>query len=131
MPLLSQIAAEAAFGATAELEAIKAGYGRNRALLLAALPGLGLGDFHPVDGAFYIYADIGRFTNNSAAFCQRMLQEAGVAATPGLDFDRERGSRTLRLSFAGPEADVAEAVARLKGWLGSCNIPAGGACRPS
>ena len=117
VPFLSQIAAEAAFEATAELEAIKAGYGRNRALLLEALPGLGLGDFHPVDGAFYIYADIGRFTKDSAAFCQRMLQEAGVAATPGLDFDRGRGNRTMRLSFAGPEADVAEAVARLKGWL--------------
>ena len=117
VPLLSQIAAEAAFEASAELEAIKAGYGHNRALLLEALPGIGLGDFHPVDGAFYIYADIGRFTNDSAAFCQRMLREAGVAATPGLDFDRERGNRTMRLSFAGPEADVAEAVARLKAWL--------------
>ena len=117
VPYLSQIAAEAAFEATAELDAIRAGYARNRAILLNELPGLGLGDLHPVDGAFYIYADIGRLTNDSLDFCKRMLNEAGVAATPGLDFDRERGGCCLRLSFAGPEADIIEAIKRLKPWL--------------
>jgi aspartate/methionine/tyrosine aminotransferase len=117
VPFLSQVAAEAAFEATAELEAVKAGYARNRALLLDALPKLGLTDFHPVDGAFYVYADIGRYTNDSVAFCRRMLEEAHVATTPGLDFDRARGSRTLRISFAGSESDVAEGLKRLQSWF--------------
>jgi aspartate/methionine/tyrosine aminotransferase len=118
VPYLSHVAAEAAFDATDELEAIKAGYARNRAILAEALPRLGLGDAHPMDGAFYAYVDVGRFTNDSADFCARLLQEAGVAATPGLDFDRARGHRTLRLSFAGSEQDVAEGVKRLERWLG-------------
>ena len=117
VPYLSQVAAEVAFDAVAELEAVKAGYARNRELVLAALPRLGITEFHPVDGAFYVYADIGRFTNDSVAFCQRMLAEAHVAATPGLDFDRGRGNRTLRLSFAGDEAQVAEGLMRLQKWL--------------
>ena len=116
-PMLSQIAAEAAFDASDELEAIRQVYARNRALLLQELPGIGLGDFHPVDGAFYIYADIGRFTNDSADFCDRLLRQAGVATTPGLDFEAARGNRMLRLSFAGSESDVREGLARLKAWL--------------
>lgn len=116
-PYLSQVAAEAAFDARDELEQVKASYARNRAALMAALPGMGLGDFVAPDGAFYIYADIGRLTNDSLDFCKRMLHEAGVAATPGLDFDRERGRRTLRLSYAGAEADIKEAIARMKAWL--------------
>jgi aspartate/methionine/tyrosine aminotransferase len=114
VPLLSQVAAQAAFDATEELEAIKAGYASNRALLLQELPVIGLPDFLPVDGAFYVYADVGRYTNDSAEFCRRILAEAGVALTPGLDFDRERGHRTVRLSFAGTEADCRETLARLK-----------------
>lgn len=117
VPTLSQIAAEAAFDAPEELEAVKAGYARNREILLNELPRIGIADFHPVDGAFYVYADVGRFTNDSLDFCKRMLEEAGVAATPGLDFDRERGARAMRLSFAGSQADVLEAVRRMGAWL--------------
>ena len=117
VPYLSQVGAEAAFESRDELEAVKAGYAQSRSLLLDALPGLGFRDIHPPDGAFYIYADAGRFTNDSLAFCQRMLGEAGVATTPGLDFDRVRGSRTMRFSYAGAPADVAEAVRRLEAWL--------------
>ncbi len=117
VPTLSQIAAEAAFEAGDELEAVKAGYARNREILLNELPRVGLTDFHPVDGAFYVYADVGRFTNDSLAFCKSMLEEAGVATTPGLDFDRERGARALRMSFAGSEADIIQAVKRLGNWL--------------
>jgi aspartate/methionine/tyrosine aminotransferase len=119
VPYLSQIAAEAAFDARDELEATRASYARNRAYLMAHLPRMGLGNFHPVDGAFYVYIDIGHLTNDSIEFCKRMLHEAGVAATPGLDFDRTRGAHTMRLSFAGSEADVVEGVARLEKWLGS------------
>jgi aspartate/methionine/tyrosine aminotransferase len=116
-PYLSQVAACAAFDARPELEAIKAGYARNRDLLIEAFPKIGLGDFVAPDGAFYIYADVGAFTNDSLDFSRRMLREAGVAATTGLDFDRQRGARFMRFSYAGAEADIAEAIARLKNWL--------------
>ena len=117
VPYLSQIGAEAAFDAVEELELVKAAYARNRALMLQELPGMGLGDFHPVDGAFYVYVDISRFTNDSTDFCRRLLHEAGVAATPGLDFDRARGHHTMRLSFAGGESAVREGVTRIGRWL--------------
>ncbi|HMB09860.1 pyridoxal phosphate-dependent aminotransferase [Saliniramus sp.] len=117
-PYISQVAAIAAFEATDELEVIKAGYARNREILLEALPGIGITEMHPVDGAFYVYADIARFTNDSLDFCKRMLDEAGIAATPGLDFDPFEGAHHMRLSFAGTEADCREGMRRLKAWLG-------------
>jgi aspartate/methionine/tyrosine aminotransferase len=117
VPYLSQVAAEAAFGAGAELEEVRRGYAKNRSYLIEQLPKIGITDFHPADGAFYVYADIGRFTNDSAGFCKRMLDEAGVAATTGLDFDRQQGHRAMRLSFAGSHEDMREAVARLGNWL--------------
>lgn len=117
VPYLSQVAGEAAFDAVEECEAIKAGYAENRAFLLKALPEIGLGDFLPVDGAFYIYLDIGRYSNDSMAFCRSALNEAGVAITPGLDFDEARGARTVRLSFAGSLAECEDAVSRLGSWL--------------
>jgi aspartate/methionine/tyrosine aminotransferase len=116
-PYLSQVAAIAAFDATDELEAVRAGYAANRALLLEELPRLGITEMHPVDGAFYIYADIARFTNDSLDFCRRMLDETGVATTPGLDFDAREGAHHLRLSFAGSHDDCREAIRRLEGWL--------------
>jgi aspartate/methionine/tyrosine aminotransferase len=115
-PTLSQIAAEAAFACKAELDAIVESYGRSRALLLAELPKAGFDRLAPADGAFYLYADIGHLTNDSTDFCRRMLHEAGVAATPGIDFDAERGSRYLRFSFAGAEREIARAVEKLKAW---------------
>ncbi|WP_195838206.1 pyridoxal phosphate-dependent aminotransferase [Methylocystis rosea] len=116
-PTLSQRAALAAFDAGDELEANRAAYARNRALLQDRLPKVGVDNFAPPDGAFYIYADISRFTDDSIVFCRRMLHEAGVATTPGLDFDPRRGAKTLRLSYSGPEADVREGLARLEAWL--------------
>jgi aspartate/methionine/tyrosine aminotransferase len=105
VPYLSQVAAEAAFEATEELEAIKAGYAANRAMLLEGLPRIGLPDFLPVDGAFYVYVDIGRYTNDSMVFCRELLDREGVATTPGPDFDPARGHRYLRISFAGTQDD--------------------------
>jgi len=96
---------------------VRRGYAKNRRYLLEELPKIGIADIHPADGAFYIYADLGRFTEDSAAFCKHMLEEAGVAATTGLDFDRQGGRRTMRLSFAGSHEDMREAVARLGNWL--------------
>jgi aspartate/methionine/tyrosine aminotransferase len=116
-PYLSQVAAEAAFECRPELEALRESYSRSRHLLMSELPGAGLGDFYPIDGAFYVYANVSRFTNDSLEFCKRMLHDAGVAATPGMDFDRTHGASWVRFSFAAAEADIAEGVKRLKGWL--------------
>lgn len=116
-PYLSQVGALAAFDATDELDAVRDGYARNRAILLDALPGLGLGRVHPADGAFYLYADVSGLTNDAPTFCRRMLDEALVAATPGLDFDPELGHHHVRFSFAGSEAECRKAVARLRTWL--------------
>lgn len=116
-PTLSQIAACEAFNARDELEIVKADYETSRAHLLRELPRIGLGDFHPVDGAFYVYVDVSRYTNDPMAFCKRMLDEAGVAATPGPDFDREQGAKAMRLSFAGTSGEVAEGVRRIGAWL--------------
>jgi aspartate/methionine/tyrosine aminotransferase len=117
VPYLSQLGAEAVFDAKDELEAIRAGYARNRDILLNELPAMGLGGFLPPDGAFYLYADISRFSDDSLSFCARLLEEAGVGTTPGVDFDRRRGNFAMRLSFAGPERDIVEAMRRLKAWL--------------
>jgi len=114
---ISQVAAEAAFAATAELDAIKATYAANRRILLDRLPGIGFDEFHPVDGAFYVYAATRRFSADSTDFARRMLAEAGVAATPGSDFDRVRGNEWIRFSFAGTTPDMAEAMGRLADWL--------------
>lgn len=116
-PDIAQRAALAAFEAAGDLEAVKAGYAASRALLLSRLPALGFDDFAPVDGAFYLYASVRRFSNDSGDFARRMLAEAGVAATPGADFDRSRGAGFIRFSFAGTMADMEEAAARLEGWL--------------
>lgn len=116
-PALSQAAAVAAFDCTAELEANVERYRRNRALLLEELPKAGFDKLAPADGAFYIYADVSRLTDDSVAFCARMLAETGVAATPGIDFDPPRGHHYLRFSFAGATEEIREAAERLKAWL--------------
>jgi len=115
-PHIAQIAAEAAFDCHDELRANVARYRRSRDLLLRALPEAGFDRLGPAEGAFYLYADVGARTNDSAAFCARMLAEAGIAVTPGVDFDRTRGSRFLRFSYCGPESDMAEAAERLRAW---------------
>jgi len=117
-PTLSQYAGLYAMDCTEDLAANLARYAANRALLLEALPAAGFDQLAPADGAFYLYADISRLTNDSAGFCARMLRETGVASTPGLDFDAERGNRFVRFSFAGSTEDMAEAAERLKTWMG-------------
>jgi aspartate/methionine/tyrosine aminotransferase len=115
-PYISQIAAEAAFDCHAELEANVARYRRSRDHLLAELPGAGFNRLSPAEGAFYLFADTGDRSNDSAAFCARMLDEAGVAVSPGVDFDRTRGNRFVRFSYCGSEEDMRAAATRLRGW---------------
>ena len=116
-PTLSQIAAEQAFEESASLDINVEVYARNRELLLRELPKAGIDRFAPADGAFYLYADVSHLADDSALFCERMLNEAGVAATPGADFDPVRGHHYVRFSFAGKTADMAEAARRLQSWL--------------
>jgi len=118
VPALSQIAAQAAFDGRAEVEAVKHVYEANRLLLLDGLPKAGLERILPVDGAFYLYADVSRFSADSFAFAKQMLEEAHVAATPGIDFDPINGNRFVRFCYAGSTADMHEAVARIAKWLG-------------
>jgi aspartate/methionine/tyrosine aminotransferase len=99
------------------MEAVKHGYEENRRILIEGLPGAGLDKFLPVDGAFYLYADVSRFSNDSFDFAKRMLEQAGVAATPGIDFDPTRGANFIRFCYAGSAADMREAVERIGGWL--------------
>ncbi|MGA1854693.1 aminotransferase class I/II-fold pyridoxal phosphate-dependent enzyme [Azospirillum sp. 11R-A] len=115
-PTLSQVSAVAAFDCTEELDGHVARYARNRALLLEELPKAGFTKMAPADGAFYIYADVSDMTDDSEALAKRILEETGIACTPGIDFDTARGRRFLRFSFAGSEATIAEAARRLIAW---------------
>ena len=116
-PHASQIAALAALDCTAELEANRAVYAENRRLMLDRLPAAGFTRFAPPDGAFYIYADVSDLTDDSRRLAADILQGAGVAVTPGLDFDPARGARTLRFSYARATADIAEGLDRLQGFM--------------
>ncbi|KSB91668.1 aminotransferase [Caulobacter vibrioides] len=116
-PSLSQHAGLAAMDARDELEGHVAVYRANRQLLLDALPSLGLTAIAPPDGAFYIWADIGHLTDDSLAFCERLLRETGVATAPGLDFDPVEGRRFIRFSFAVSTQEVREALERIQPWF--------------
>ncbi len=116
-PSLAQHAALAALDCHDELDGHLATYRANRALLLDALPRLGLTAIAPPDGAFYIYADVRHLTDNSVAFCTRLLNETGVATAPGIDFDPVDGRHFIRLSFAVSTPEISEAVARLVPWF--------------
>ncbi|MGO9357105.1 MAG: pyridoxal phosphate-dependent aminotransferase [Xanthobacteraceae bacterium] len=119
VPKLSQIAAEAAFDGRLEMDAVKRSYEDNRKVLIEGLPGAGLDRFLPADGAFYLYADISKFSSDSLDFTRRMLEEAHVAATPGVDFDPVHGRSFIRLSYARSTDDMRTAVARITRWLAS------------
>jgi aspartate/methionine/tyrosine aminotransferase len=116
-PALSQLAALPVFGCRAELDAHVARYRANRDILIRSLDVVGLTHFAPAEGAFYLYVDISGLTPDSEEFCRRLLAEAGVAVTPGLDFDPIDGGRWVRFSLAGATKDVAEAAHRLTEWL--------------
>ncbi len=116
-PSLSQHAGLIAMDQHAVLEGHIENYARNRALMLEALPALGLRSIAPPDGAFYIWADIGHLTNDSVAFCEQLLRDTGVATAPGVDFDPVEGHHFMRFSFAVSTPEVQEALARLRPWF--------------
>ncbi len=112
-PHISQLAAEAAFDCAHELEANLQRYRRARAHLLRALPQAGFAGLSPAQGAFYLYADVSSRSTDSVGFAARILDETGVAVTPGVDFDARRGHRFLRFSYCASEAEMREATDRL------------------
>jgi len=116
-PTISQWAALHVLDSRKELDACVARYAANRDILLEGLPDAGMTRLAPSDGAFYLYADLKDLTDDSITFCQKLLREAGVALTPGVDFDPDRGRSTLRISFAGSNEDMHEAVRRIRNWL--------------
>lgn len=115
-PAISQVAALAAMDAKVELDGHVALYARNRSRLIDALRKAGMRTLAPADGAFYLYADVSGFGLGADRLAERLLEEAGIAATPGFDFDPEQGDRWLRLSYAGSESEVADAANALLHW---------------
>ena len=120
-PSLAQHAGLVAMDCTAELAAYVATYTRNRELLLAALPAFGLARIAPPDGAFYVYADVSDFTDDSMQFCKQLLEDTGVATAPGFDFDPVNGHRFMRISFAVSTDQVEDAIARMTPWFAARN----------
>jgi aspartate/methionine/tyrosine aminotransferase len=118
-PVLAQYAAIEAFSPASygECDAHVARYAQNRQLLLDGLPKVGIDRLAPADGAFYVYADLSHVTDDSMAWCHRLLAETGVASAPGIDFDTEAGNRFVRFSFAGVSREISEALDRLAAWL--------------
>lgn len=113
-PHAAQVAALGALEARDDCSARIDVYAENRRLMLQELPKAGFTKIAPPDGAFYIYADVSDLTDDSRAFCAEILEKAGVAVTPGLDFDKLRGMRTLRFSYAGATEDMIEGLRRLR-----------------
>ena len=120
-PHAAQVAALGALSARDETEAMLQVYAQNRRLMLDGLPEAGFDRIAPPDGAFYIYADVSQITDNSLEFCSQVLEQAGVAITPGLDFDPIRGHQTVRFSYARSTADIVEGLARLKRFMAGRN----------
>ncbi len=116
-PSLSQHVALVAMDESDVLEAHRETYRRNRAHLLDVLPQLGLTEIAPPDGAFYIWANVGNFTNDSMDFCRRLLIDTGVTVAPGIDFDPVNGHRFIRFSFAVGESETREAIDRFAKWI--------------
>ena len=116
-PTPNQYGALAAFDCYDEFDTHLPRYKNNRDCLLAGLPAKFLGQHAPADGAFYLYVDIGAISDNAGDFARRMLHEAGVAVTPGIDFDQTEGGRFLRLSYAGSSSTINIAIERINQWL--------------
>lgn len=116
-PAVSQIAALGALQASEELDALKEGYRRNRTVLQQALIDGGVSEISSPDGAFYLYANVSHLTDDAVQLCSRILEETGIAITPGADFDTKRGQNFIRLSYCTDEQSVQTAAALLTRWL--------------
>ena len=119
-PHVSQVAALAALDAVDELEGHVARYRTTRRVMIDGLAAAGITDIAPADGAFYVYAHVPHLTTelgiDSLALCYRWLEDLGVAATSGIDFDLQRGHEYVRFSYAGEAAELHEACELIEGW---------------
>lgn len=115
-PTISQVAALASLDAREELDGHVRTYARNRERLLAAVRAAGFGTIAPADGAFYIYANVGTFGMDAALFTKALLEDTGIAATPGADFDPIAGDRWVRFSYAGSASEIDCAADALVRW---------------
>ena len=120
-PGVSQVTALAALDAAEECEENREVYATNRRLMLDALPQMGFNKLAPADGAFYVYGDISHWTDDSTAFSSRLLDEAGVAISAGLDFDPDRGHQTVRFSYCISQPEIEQALERMSDWLARQN----------
>ena len=112
-PHASQIAALHALDCEDELKNNLDVYKENRKLMIKGLKDSGFSKISSPDGAFYIYADVSKFCNDSLEFANRVLKEAKVAITPGLDFDSKRGNSTIRFSYARSTEDIIKGLEKL------------------
>ena len=112
-PHVSQVAALEAMSCEEELSKNLDIYRKNRQIIIDGLQKIGLQSFAPPDGAFYFYIDISQFSDNSLSFCNEILEEVGVAITPGVDFDPIRGKTTIRISYARSTEEITEGISRL------------------
>jgi len=109
-PNVAQAAAVAALGDGNELRGAIIEYARNRELLLRELPKLGIVPVVEPEGAFYIYADVSRYTRSSLEFCQQLLEETGIALAPGVDFDPVGGGPFVRFFTAVSTHEIEQAL---------------------
>ncbi len=116
-PTISQHLAYKIFDYVDNLDSYVEDYRKNREIILRELPKAGITNFTDADGAFYVYADISKFSDDSIEFCAKMLEEAKVATTPGVDFDLTRGHKAIRICYADSEENIIKACQRLKDWL--------------
>lgn len=120
-PAVSQVAGLAAFECADELDGHVRRYATNREVLLDGLARAGVTEVANADGAFYVYAEVSELVAatgavDSMGLADHWLRELGVATCPGVDFDVTDGGRWLRLCYAGPTAEVAEAADLIAGW---------------
>ncbi|RMG91913.1 MAG: aminotransferase class I/II-fold pyridoxal phosphate-dependent enzyme [Zetaproteobacteria bacterium] len=116
-PTLSQHAAIAALEASEEVEYMRQAYDQRRRFLLQALPELGFDVVVEPEGAFYIYAHVGRLTHDATRLCWSLLEEAGVAITPGEDFGCFRAREHVRFSYATGLDDIQCGIRRIADFL--------------
>lgn len=112
-PHASQALALAAFDCVGELDGHLEVYAKNRDIVTEGLRLAGFAKFAPPDGAFYVYVDVSEFTDDARAFASEILDRAGIAVTPGLDFDPNEGHKWIRFSYARSTEDMIDAMRRL------------------
>ena len=96
-------------------------YKKNRDLLINFFEDMGFNKYAPADGAFYLYLDVSKITDNSTNFAIRLLKEAGVSSTPGADFDHNLGNKFIRFSYGGTHKEIVEGTKRIYNWLKNKN----------